>query len=81
MPSPESEAYVLRLCDRLKEARVAAEISQERLADLSGVDHGVISRLESHKRIPSLAALRDVAIALGLDWPALCAGIEKRKCS
>lgn len=79
MPSPESEAYVLRLCDRLREARLVADISQERLAGLSGVDHGVISRLESHKRIPSLAALRDVAIALGLNWPALCASIEKRK--
>lgn len=76
MPSPESEAYVQRLCARLREVRLEAGISQERLADLSGVDHGVISRLETHKRTPAMAALRDLAVALGLDWPALCKEIE-----
>jgi len=79
MPSPESEAYVLRLCDLLREARLKTGLSQEKLADLSGVDHGVISRLESHKRIPTMAALRDVALALQLDWIFLCSEAQTEK--
>ncbi|MFD0892458.1 helix-turn-helix transcriptional regulator [Luteolibacter ambystomatis] len=72
MPSAESEAYVRRLIDLLRHARTEAGLSQQKLAALSGVDLGVISRAERHERIPGLAALRDLAIALQLDWGQLC---------
>lgn len=77
MPSEESEASVRRLIDLLRKARLAAGLSQERLAEMSGIDLGVISRAERHERIPGMAALRDLAIALGLSWGALCTEAER----
>jgi transcriptional regulator with XRE-family HTH domain len=53
------------------DARKRAGISQERLAEMSGVNLAVISRAENQKRIPGLASILDMASALNLDAPAL----------
>jgi transcriptional regulator with XRE-family HTH domain len=53
------------------DARKRAGWSQERLAELSGVNLAVISRAENLKRIPGLASLLDLALALKLDVPEL----------
>jgi transcriptional regulator with XRE-family HTH domain len=53
------------------DARKRAGLSQERLAELSGVNLGVISRAENLKRIPGLASILDMGSALKLDVPAL----------
>ena len=73
MPSPTSEAIVHAVLRRIFEARKNAEISQERLAEMSGVDLGVISRAEHLLRIPGMPSILDLAIALGLDPSALVA--------
>lgn len=52
-------------------ARKQAGISQEALAEISGVDLGVISRAERLQRIPGLASILDMAMALQLDVPTL----------
>ncbi len=67
MPTTTSEAIVHALLERIVEARKKAGISQERLAELSGVDLGVISRAENLLRIPGLASILDMARALQLD--------------
>ncbi len=77
MPSQTSEATVHALLLRLVEARKNAGISQERLAELSGVDLGVISRGENLLRIPGLASILDLARALDLDPSALLAAATK----
>lgn len=77
MPSQISEATVHALLLRLVEARKKAGISQERLAELSGVDLGVISRGENLLRIPGLASILDLARALDLDPSALLAAATK----
>ena len=74
MPSRTSEATVHALLSRLVEARKNAGVSQERLAELSGVDLGVISRAENLLRIPGMAAILDLAKALELDPCELLAG-------
>lgn len=79
MPSEESIAFVSRLIDWMKEERLARRMTQTKLSQLSGVDLGVISRAESHERVPGMAALRDLAVALDLDWGKLVGAVDKDK--
>ncbi len=71
MPSEKSEAIVSAVLQRIVEARKYSGISQERLAELSGVDLGVISRAENLVRIPGMASILDLTFALDLDPAAL----------
>jgi transcriptional regulator with XRE-family HTH domain len=71
LPSDTANAVVSALIRGISEARLAAGVSQERLAELSGVDLGVISRAERLQRIPGMASILDLAIALQLDFPTL----------
>ncbi len=45
---------------RLKEVRLAANLSQRQLAERAGVTHGLISMLEANKSSPSVASLRKI---------------------
>ena len=67
MPSRVSEAIVHAVLLRIVEERKSAGMSQERLAELSGIDLGVISRAEHLLRIPAMASILDLAQALELD--------------
>ena len=69
MPSARSTAIVHALLNRIFEARKKSGMSQEALAELSGVDLGVISRAERLQRIPGMAAILDLALALQIDVP------------
>jgi ribosome-binding protein aMBF1 (putative translation factor) len=71
MPSTRSTAIVHALLARIVVARKSMGMSQESLAELSGVDLGVISRAERLQRIPGMASILDMALALELDVPAL----------
>lgn len=51
--------------DTLRELR-GRTISQCRLADLAGLDHSYMSRLESGGRLPSRAVVARIADVLGL---------------
>ncbi|MCL7465063.1 cupin domain-containing protein [Phaeovulum sp. NW3] len=51
---------------RLKEMRVAAGMSQRRLAELSDVPHGQISMIETNRSSPSVASLRKILGGLGV---------------
>lgn len=70
MPSARSTAIVHALIGRIVAARKTAGMSQETLAEMSGVDLGVISRAERLQRIPGMASILDLALALQLDVPA-----------
>lgn len=77
MPSDDSQLVVSAILQHLKEARLARGYSQETLANISGVDLGVISRAERELRVPGFAALRDIAVALGLDFVKVVRLAEK----
>lgn len=77
MPSDDSQRVVSAILQHLKEVRMARGYSQETLANLSGVDLGVISRAERQLRVPGLAALRDIAVALELDFAKVVKHAEK----
>ena len=73
--SDEVVAVVLQL---LADSRRKKGLTQENLAELSGVDHGVISRAERGLRTPSMAAIRDLAVSLDFDFPRLVRTAENR---
>ena len=61
---------------RLKEARLAAGLSQRQLS-FPGCSAAYISRLEAGDRVPSLQLLRKLAVKLNADEEYLATGIER----
>jgi transcriptional regulator with XRE-family HTH domain len=61
---------------RLKEARLAAGLSQRQLS-FPGCSAAYISRLEAGDRVPSLQLLRKLAAKLNADEQFLATGIER----
>src|SRR5687768_9507380 len=59
---------------RLREARVAAGLSQRRLS-FPGCSAAYISRLEAGERVPSLQLLRKLAVKLNADENYLATGV------
>lgn len=61
---------------RLKEARLAAGLSQRQLS-FPGCSAAYISRLEAGDRVPSLQLLRKIAAKLGADEQYLATGVPR----
>jgi transcriptional regulator with XRE-family HTH domain len=74
----DSDEVVAAVLLILAEARREREITLEQLAELSGVDHGIISRAERLQRIPGMASIRDIAVALGFDFAELVTTAEAK---
>lgn len=64
MPSQESERFVAALAAEIHRVRKRKKLSQEKLANQSGVDRATISRFERLERVPGILALYDLAQAL-----------------
>lgn len=54
-----------RVMDKLKEIRLARGMTQQQLADASGVTQSMICRLESGEAMPSVETLKALSKALG----------------
>src|SRR5918994_5553400 len=63
---------------RLKEARIAAGLSQRQLA-FPGCSAAYLSRLEAGQRVASLQLLRKIAAKLGVDEEFLATGIAREQ--
>ncbi len=61
----------------LRSHRHKAELSQEELAEASGLHRVYISELERGRKAGSLTALRAIALALGVPLSSLLAEAEK----
>lgn len=61
---------------KLQNLRKQQGISQERLAELSGLHRTYISSLERGKRNPTLTTLSAIATALNVDMSYLVTGIS-----
>jgi transcriptional regulator with XRE-family HTH domain len=59
----------------LREQRRRSGLSQERLADLAGVDRTEVSLLERGLRVPRLDTIVKLARALGVPLAGLLSGI------
>lgn len=58
---------------KLREARIAAKLTQDELAEKSGVTRRTISNLETGKTLPNIGLLFVLAAILGVAWFALYA--------
>ena len=63
----------------LREARLAADLTQEALAFRAGIDRTYISQLEHDKKSPTLDVLFRLADALGVLASQLIARVEQRR--
>jgi transcriptional regulator with XRE-family HTH domain len=54
------------LGENLRAARVARELTQEEVAERSGVQAGEISRIENGKRDPQVSTVLKIANGLGI---------------
>lgn len=52
---------------KVKEFRKQRKITQEKLAEIIGVDNGYISKLEVGQNFPSISTLERIAEALGVE--------------
>ena len=64
------------LGQNVRDRRSELELTQERLADIAGLDPTYISGIERGVRNPSVLSLLKVAEALETTIAELCAGIE-----
>jgi len=77
MTAPHYHAHVddaIAVGRRLKEARIAAGMSQRSLS-MPGCSSAYVSRLEAGDRVPSLQLLRKLAQKLGVDEDYLARGV------
>jgi len=58
---------------RLKELRSERELTQEKLAELAGLERTYISQAEQGRRNTTLLTMQRLAIALGVELPELVA--------
>ncbi len=52
---------------KVKEFRKQRKLTQEKLAEIIGVDNGYISKLEVGQNFPSISTLEKIAEALGVE--------------
>lgn len=75
-PDDGDHAYVAALLLILRLERTDQSLSIREVAEKAGVDHGIIARAESMKRIPNLITMRKWVRALGLEWSEVCKDAE-----
>ena len=61
----------------LHDARVAAGMTQQQLADAVGCIRQHISKIETGENLPSVQVAIKIGKVLGIEWPTLYADLEK----
>jgi transcriptional regulator with XRE-family HTH domain len=68
---------LMEIGERVRKARVQANLSQAQLAERAEVDQSVVSRLEKGQRAPSCLALAAIAKALKVPTSVLIGDMPK----
>jgi len=63
-----------KVVENIRKARTEREISLERLASLTGLTKGYLSKIENSKKVPPFSTLVRIATALGVDVTNLISG-------
>jgi transcriptional regulator with XRE-family HTH domain len=71
-----SEKAAASFGEKLRAARLAAELTQERLAQLSALDRSQIGKLEAGHRVPKLDTIIRLAGALNMEPCGLIADVR-----
>jgi len=64
LPGLDSDDFRRLLGRRIRTLQTARGVTQQQLAEVSGVDRTDLSRIENGKKLPSIPTLRALAIAL-----------------
>lgn len=72
----EGKEHLAALAGNIRAARLAAGVSQVKLAVAAGVDLSFLNEIENAKRDPSVGTLLKLSRALGTSPAELLAGIE-----
>lgn len=70
------QSFLKHFGEKLRALRVEAGLSQERLAELSGLHRNYIGGMERGERNPTITSLRKVSIALGISLSKLFTGFK-----
>src|SRR5690606_16071375 len=65
-PGRELDSWISFVSKRIREARMAANLTQEKVAELSGIPQSHISRLEKGQHSPTAKTLEKLAKAIGV---------------
>ena len=75
----EVRPELLKFGTRLQEIRRSREMTQERLAEVSGLERAYVSNAETGRRNATLTTIYKLAGALGVDPAELVAGTGPRR--
>ena len=69
---------LVELASRIKSARLARGYTLDRVAELSGLGKGLLSKVENFRVTPSLPTLAKLCEALGLSLSELFDGLDEK---
>jgi transcriptional regulator with XRE-family HTH domain len=69
---------LVELASRIKSARLSKGYTLDRVAELSGLAKGLLSKVENFRVTPSLPSIARICEALGLTMSELFAGLDDR---
>lgn len=69
---------LVELASRIKTARLARGYTLDRVAELSGLGKGLLSKVENFRVTPSLPTLAKLSEALGISMPELFEGLDEK---
>jgi len=67
----------VQIGDRIRQARLKAEMTQRRLADEIGVSHGTVAQWESHRKVPKRENVKKIAQVTLTDLTLLLTDIPR----
>lgn len=79
MPATERPAVLIALGRAVRNLRVARGLTQERLAEASGLHPRYVSDIETGRRNVGMINLDRLATALGTDLPTLMAEVDRAR--
>jgi len=72
----KNDSFLREFGKKLRKLRDMADLSQEELAELSGLHRNYIGGMERGERNPTITSLRKVSKALGISLPKLFKGLD-----
>lgn len=77
MASDTRQIIIERVINSLKEERLRRGMSQNQVAQLAGLSHTMVMRVEKMERMPTIDTLLRISVALGLELGSVITSASK----